>query len=69
MQVHSELRIKKSGEFSISNPVVGLGVNDLAASAVVSYRFDERTGEHVIRLEEPMSMDRSEIGREREATP
>jgi hypothetical protein len=60
MQVHTELRIKKNGEFGVSNPAVGLGPNDLAASAVVSYRFDEATGEHVIRLEEPMSHDRRE---------
>jgi hypothetical protein len=60
LQVHSELRIKKTGEIAVSNPSVGLGPNDLAASAVVSYRFDEHTGEHVIRLEEPMSHDRAE---------
>jgi hypothetical protein len=60
LQVHSELRIKKTGEIAVSNPSVGLGPNDLAASAVISYRFDEHTGEHVIRLEEPMSHDRSE---------
>lgn len=60
MQVHSELRITKTGEIAVSNPSVGLGPNDLAASAVISYRYDEHTGEHVIRLEEPMSHDRRE---------
>jgi hypothetical protein len=60
LQVHSEVRIKKSGDISVSNPSVGLAPNDLAASAVVSYRFDQSTGEHIIRLEEPMSHDRSE---------
>lgn len=60
LQVHSELRIKKTGEIGVSNPSVGLGPNDLAASAVISYRFDEQTGEHIIRLEEPMSRDRNE---------
>ena len=60
MQVHTELRIRKTGEIGVSNPSVGLGPNDLAASAVVSYRFDEATGEHVIRLEEPLSHDRTE---------
>lgn len=60
LQVHSELRIKKTGDIAVSNPSVGLGPNDLAASAVISYRFDEATGEHVIRLEEPMSHDRNE---------
>lgn len=60
MQIHTELRIKKNGEIGVSNPSVGLGPNDLAASAVVSYRFDDATGEHVIRLEEPLSHDRAE---------
>ena len=60
MQIHTELRIKKSGEISVSNPSVGFGPNDLAASAVISHRFDEATGEHVIRLEEPLSHDRAE---------
>jgi hypothetical protein len=60
MQVHTELRIKKTGEISVSNPSVGLGPNDLAASAVVSYRFDESTGEHIVRLEEPLSHDLKE---------
>ncbi|MBC7927017.1 MAG: hypothetical protein H7039_15320 [Bryobacteraceae bacterium] len=60
MQIHTELRIKKTGEISVSNPSIGLGPNDLAASAVISYRFEPGTGEHVIRLEEPMSHDRFE---------
>ena len=60
LQVHSELRIKKTGEIAVSNPSVGLGPNDLAASAVISYRYDDQTGEHIIRLEEPMSHDRNE---------
>lgn len=63
LQVHSEIRIKKNGEIAISNPSIGLGPNELTASAVVSYRFDEATGEHVIRLEEPMSHDRNEDNR------
>lgn len=60
MQIHTELRIRKDGNIAVSNPSVGFGPNDLAASAVVSYRFDQATGEHVIRLEEPMSHDRHE---------
>lgn len=60
LQVHSELRIKKSGDISVSNPSVGFTPNDLAASAVISYRYDESSGEHIIRLEEPMSHDRNE---------
>lgn len=57
MQVHTELHIRKGGEISVSNPSIGLGPNDLAASAVISYRFDPATGDHIIRLEEPMSHD------------
>lgn len=60
LQVHTELRITKNGEIAVSNPSVGLGPNDLAASAVISHRFDEATGDHIIRLEEPMSHDRRE---------
>jgi len=60
LQVHSELRIKKTGEIAVSNPSVGLTPNDLAASAVISYRYDASTGEHIIRLEEPMSHDLTE---------
>lgn len=63
MQIHTEIRLKKTGEISVSNPVVGFGPNDLAASAVVSHRFDEATGEHIIRLEEPLSHDRAEDSR------
>jgi hypothetical protein len=63
MQIHTELRLKKSGEIAVSNPSVGFGPNDLAASAVISHRFDEATGEHVIRLEEPLSHDRKEESR------
>ena len=66
MQVHSEIRLKKNGELAVSNPSVGLGPNDLAASAVVSHRYDEQTGEHIIRLEEPMSHDRREEALERD---
>ena len=66
LQVHSEIRLKKSGEVAVSNPSVGLGPNDLAASAVVSHRYDEQTGEHVIRLEEPLSHDRREDAIERD---
>jgi hypothetical protein len=66
MQVHTELRLKKNGEIAVSNPSVGLGPNDLAASAVISHRFDETTGEHVIRLEEPLSHDLREDALERQ---
>jgi hypothetical protein len=66
LQVHSEIRLKKNGEIAVSNPSVGLGPNDLAASAVVSHRYDEHTGEHIIRLEEPLSHDRREDALERE---
>jgi hypothetical protein len=63
MQIHTEIRLKKTGEISVSNPSVGFGPNDLAASAIISHRFDESTGEHVIRLEEPLSHDRKEEAR------
>ena len=54
LQVGSELRIRNNGELSVSNPeVVGAPAVD-AAGAVLDYRFDAQTGEHVIRLVQPM---------------
>ena len=54
MQVGSELRIRNNGEISVSNPSVeGEPALD-AADAVLDYRFDAHTGEHVIRLRTPV---------------
>jgi len=55
LQVGSELRIRNNGELSVSNPEVeGAPALD-AADAILDYRFDAQTGEHVIRLVQPMA--------------
>jgi hypothetical protein len=55
LQVGSELRIRKNGEISVSNPTIEAEPALDAADAVVDYRFDAETGEHVIRLVNPLS--------------
>jgi hypothetical protein len=66
LQVGSELRIRNTGEVSVSNPTVE-GANALAAAdAVLDYRFDAQTGEHVLRLVEPISQRE---GRRRKSGP
>jgi hypothetical protein len=55
LQVGSELRIRNNGEVSVSNPTLeGEPALD-AADAVLDYRFDSQTGEHVLRLLEPVA--------------
>ncbi len=53
MQVGSELRIRNNGELSVGNPTVETAPALEAADAVLDYRFDATTGEHVIRLIAP----------------
>jgi hypothetical protein len=52
MQVGSELHIKNNGEISVDNPTVETALG--AADGILEYRFDFQTGEHVIRLVEPV---------------
>jgi hypothetical protein len=53
LQVGSELRIRNTGEIKVSNPTIEAAPALDAADAVVDYRFDAQTGEHVLRLVEP----------------
>ncbi|HUI80081.1 MAG TPA: hypothetical protein VLY24_19270 [Bryobacteraceae bacterium] len=53
MQVGSELRIRNSGEISVSNPTLEPGPGQNEADAIIDYRFDSRTAEHVIRMVRP----------------
>jgi hypothetical protein len=53
LQVGSELRIRNSGEISVSNPTLEGAPAQDAADAVLDYRFDSQSGEHVIRLLQP----------------
>ena len=54
MQMGSELRIRNNGELSVSNPTVEAAPALDAADAVLDYRFDPQTGEHVLRLVRPV---------------
>jgi hypothetical protein len=53
LQVGSELRIRNSGELNVSNPSIVAAPALNAADAVLDYRFDPGTGEHVLRLLQP----------------
>lgn len=53
LQTGSELRIRSNGEVSVDNPTLETGMTSAAAEAVLEYRFDAHTGEHVIRLVQP----------------
>jgi hypothetical protein len=55
LQVGSTLRIKKNGEIIVDNPEVELAKATYAADAVLSYQFDSKTGEHLLRLLEPVA--------------
>jgi hypothetical protein len=55
MQVGSELRIKKTGELVVDNPETELAELREAADAVLAYSFDARTGEHILRLLDPVA--------------
>jgi hypothetical protein len=53
MQVGSEIRINNFGEVAIGNPELVLANEPHAVGAVLSYRFDAKTGEHILRLLHP----------------
>lgn len=55
LQVGSELRIRNNGDFVIDNPELELAGDDRAADAVLMYRLNPQTGEHVLRLVEPVA--------------
>jgi hypothetical protein len=55
LQVGTELRIKNNGEISVDNPELELAAETTVADAVLSYRFDAKTGEHILRLLDPVA--------------
>ena len=59
LQVGSELRIRNNGDISVSNPTIEAAPALDAADAVLDYRFDPQTGEHVLRLIEPVASRRA----------
>jgi hypothetical protein len=64
LQVGSELRITKNGEIVVDNPETELAQRPEAADAVLDYRFDARTGEHILRLIDPVA-DRKHLAEHR----
>ena len=55
MQVGSELRIKNDGAVVVDNPELELGLDEKAADAMLSYRFDAKEGVHILRLLDPVA--------------
>ena len=55
MQVGTELRIRNNGDIILDNPELELAGDTAAADAVLSYRFDAESGEHILRLLEPVA--------------
>ncbi len=60
LQVGSELRIRNNGELSVSNPQIEGAPAQDAADAILDYRFDPQTGEHVLRLLRPATPNETE---------
>ena len=55
MQVGSEFCIRSNGDIILDNPELELAEDTAAADAVFSYRFEPESGEHVLRLLEPVA--------------
>ena len=58
MQVGAELRITRDAELVVDNPEIELS-EGRAADAVLHYRYDEKSGEHIIRLLDPVANHRA----------
>ena len=57
MQVGTELRIKADGTIAVTNPTIELEPSDAVADAVLQYRCEKGTGEHVLRLIKPLAFN------------
>jgi hypothetical protein len=55
LQVGAELRIRNNGDLFMDNPELELEREASAADAVFLYRFDAVSGEHVLRLLDPLA--------------
>jgi hypothetical protein len=55
LQVGTVLRVNSKGEVIVSNPELELAREQRAADAVLLYRFDPKSGEHIFRLAEPVA--------------
>jgi hypothetical protein len=58
LQVGTELRITNKGDVIVDNPEVELAMEPDVADAVLSYRFDANSGQHVLKLLEPVVLNR-----------
>jgi hypothetical protein len=55
MQEGTDFRIRNNGDIILDNPELELAADTTAADAVLSYRFDPESGEHILRLLEPVA--------------
>ena len=55
LQVGAEFRIRKNGDLIMGNPELELEREERAADAVLLYRFEASTGEHLLRLLDPVA--------------
>jgi hypothetical protein len=55
IQVGTEFRIGNNGDIILDNPELELAADTTAADAVLSYRFDPQSGEHILRLLYPVA--------------
>jgi len=55
LQVGTELRIRNNGDVIIDNPAIELASESNAADAVILYHFNEKAGEHIFRLLDPVA--------------
>jgi hypothetical protein len=64
LQVGSILRIKNTGDIMVDNPELELARDEEAADAVLMYRLDPNTGDHILSLVEPVAL-RTDHARQR----
>jgi hypothetical protein len=55
LQVGAEFRIRNNGDLIMDNPELELEGQDSAADAILLYRFDPSSGEHILRLLDPVA--------------
>jgi len=55
LQVSAEFRTRKNGDLIMDNPELELEREERTADAVLLYRFEASTGEHVLRLLDPVA--------------
>lgn len=55
LQVGSELRITSRGDVVMGNPEIEVAEDQSAADAMLLYRFEPETGDHILKLLEPVA--------------